>query len=73
MKIRETEEGYIVEFFPEVEKIGEIEKRGKWRAEIGDLNGALVVTRAFYDKRYTLNEVIEYAEKLGKRLKRLLG
>ena len=63
MKIRETDEGYIVEFFPEAKVV---ERREEpeigWWVEIGDLEDRFVVARAFYDKRYTLDEVRKLAE-----------
>jgi len=72
MKIRETEEGYVVEFFPEAKVIGRVEREGE-RIEIGDLKGRLVVARVFYNKRYSLDEVIGYAKRQEERLRRLLG
>ena len=73
MKIRETEDGYIVEFFPEAEVIGRVERKEDGeKIEIGDLEGMLVVARAFYDKRYPLDEVIEHAKRQEERLRQLL-
>ena len=75
MKIRETEEGYIVEFFPETKVV---ERREEpeigWWVEIGDSEElGLVVARAFYDKRYSLDEVRRYAERGEKCIRRILA
>ena len=76
MKIHETEEGYIVEFFPEakvVERREELEK--EWWVEVGYLEkeDVFVPARVFYGKRYSLNEVRKYAERGEKCIRRILA
>ena len=67
MKVRETDEGYIVEFFPEAKivEVKEEPERG-WKVEIGYLEkeDVFVPARVFYDKRFTLEEVLKYARRL---------
>ena len=67
MKVRETEDGYIVEFFPQakVVDVKEEPERG-WKVEIGYLEDedVFVPARVFYDKRFTLEEVLKYARRL---------
>ena len=67
MKVRETEDGYIVEFFPEarIVEVKEEPERG-WKVEIGYLEkeDVFVPARVFYDKRFTLEEVLKYARRL---------
>ncbi len=76
MKIRETEEGYIVEFFPEAKVVERREEPEKeWWVEVGYLEkeDVYVPARVFYGKRYSLNEVRKYAERGEKCLRRALG
>ena len=67
MKVRETEDGYVVEFFPQakVVDVKEEPERG-WKVEIGYLENedVFVPARVFYDKRFTLEEVLKYARRL---------
>jgi len=67
MKVRETEDGYVVEFFPQakVVEVKEEPERG-WKVEIGYLENedVFVPARVFYDKRFTLEEVLKYARRL---------
>ncbi len=67
MKVRETEDGYIVEFFPQAKIVETKEEpeRG-WKVEIGYLENedVFVPARVFYDKRFTLEEVLKYARRL---------
>ncbi len=67
MRVRETDEGYIVEFFPEAKivEVKEEPERG-WKVEIGYLEkeDVFVPARVFYDKRFTLEEVLKYARRL---------
>jgi len=67
MRVRETEDGYVVEFFPQakVVEVKEEPERG-WKVEIGYLENedVFVPARVFYDKRFTLEEVLKYARRL---------
>ena len=67
MRVRETEDGYVVEFFPQakVVEVKEEPERG-WKVEIGYLENedVFVPARVFYDKRFTLEEVVRYARRL---------